>query len=945
MVAGAGLYPVDPGRDCGSLPPPSAVRFSPTGSVNYPQGLSQGRSLKTGLVTAVIVAQTAPKGKSESDLSFLFRRLRQGRKNAPLPGDTSLRSATISARMRSFRALTLLAPAALALAAALPVAAQEASPEAIRFFEQQVRPILHAKCALCHNEQTKMNELSLASRESLLIGGMRGPAATPGNADGSLLVQAIRQSGDLKMPPTGKLSQPEIDALTKWVEMGLPWPEGTVSQAPKAGPGHWSFRPVEKPNVPSVEQSSWVRNPIDNFIVARLEKEGLKPSEGSDRVTLIRRVSLDLVGLLPSLKEVDDFVNDTRPDAYEQLVERLLASPHHGERWGRHWLDIARYADTNGYNLDGDREIWMYRDWVIDALNADMPFDQFTIEQLAGDLLPNPSEQQIVATGFHRNTLLNLEGGIDFEQYRVEAVVDRVDTTGAAFLGLTIGCARCHSHKYDPISHKEFYGMYAFFNNIDELSGAFNDADGRKRAHDPILEFGKPEEFTRRDTVRHQIEILEKEREEYGKSIEGKQAEWEASLSAEQISKMGPRVQEVLAVPIADRNEEQQRAAMGAFQGADAGWSARSAGIAALRKAEPKLQSTLVMRELPEPREAYIHEGGDFLRKGATVEPGTLSVLPPLEAKGRPTRLDFARWLVDAKNPLTPRVTVNRMWQRYFGRGIVRTENDFGSQGAPPTHPELLDWLASEFVAGGWSSKAMHRLIVNSATYRQSSMLRPELIEIDPDNQLLARQSRLRLEAEIIRDAALSASGLLSPELGGPSVYPPQPEGAGRVTQIDRKWKADTGPNRFRRGIYTYFWRSAPHPGLMVFDGPDSMMACTRRNRSNTPLQALTLLNDQAHIEFAQALAQRVLDEAPASREQQLDHAFRLSLGRLPKAVEREQLTAFLAAQLDQFQTHPEEAAAALPMPPAEGADRPLLAAWTSTSRVLLNLDEFITRE
>jgi hypothetical protein len=842
--------------------------------------------------------------------------------------------------MRVFSALALLA-----LAVTLPVAAQDASPEAIRFFEQNVRPILHSQCGLCHNDQTKMSELSLAARETVLKGGTRGPAATPGNADGSLLVEAIRQSGDLKMPPTGKLSQPEIDALTKWVQMGLPWPKNTVSEAPKAGAGHWAFRAVAKPEVQQVQQSSWVENPIDSFVLARLEKEDLKPSEEADRVTLIRRVSLDLIGLLPSPEEVDDFVNDTRPDAYEQLVDRLLASQHYGERWGRHWLDIARYADTNGYNIDGDREIWMYRDWVINALNADMPFDQFTIEQIAGDLLPNPTKQQIVATGFHRNTLLNLEGGIDFEQYRVEAVVDRVSTTGAAFLGLTIGCARCHSHKFDPISQKEFYSIYAFFNNIDELSGEFKNKEGRERAHEPILEFGEPEDFTRRDAVRDQIEILEKELEEYGKSIEGKQAEWEASLSKEQVSELGQRIQEVLVVPTGDRNEEQQRAALNAFKGADPGWSARSKGIAALKKAEPKLKSTLVMRELPEPREAYIHEGGDFLRKGAAVEPGTLSVLPPLEAKGRPTRLDFARWLVDDKNPLTPRVTVNRLWQRYFGRGIVRTEEDFGSQGAPPTHPELLDWLASEFVSSGWSLKAMHRLIANSATYRQSSMLRPELIEIDPDNQLLARQSRLRLEAEIIRDAALSASGLLSRDVGGPSVYPPQPAGAGRVTQIDRKWKADTGGNRFRRGIYTYFWRSAPHPGLIVFDGPDSMMTCTRRNRSNTPLQALTLLNDQAHVEFAQALAQRVLEEAPTSREERLDHAFQLSLGRLPKATERQQLTAFLATQLDEFQTNPEEAAATLPMEAEDDIDPSLLAAWTSTSRVLLNLDEFITRE
>ena len=833
----------------------------------------------------------------------------------------------------------------LSLFFCVSLVAQDTSPEAIQFFEQRVRPILHTKCALCHNDKTRMSELSLNGRDAVLKGGTRGPAALPNDPDGSLLVRAVRHAGDLKMPPTGKLEQPQIDALVRWVEMGLPWPETNLSEAPKAGAGHWSFQSIERPEVPEVSESERVRNPIDNFVLTRLEKEGLAPSPEADRATLMRRVSLDLVGLTPSPKEIDDFVNDSDPEAYENLVDRLLTSPHYGERWGRHWLDLARYADTNGYNIDGERQIWMYRDWVINALNKDMPFDRFTVEQIAGDLLPNPTKDQLVATGFHRNTLLNLEGGIDFEQYRVEAVVDRVATTGAGFLGLTIGCARCHSHKYDPISQKEFYRIYAFFNNIDELSGEFKNAEGRARAHEPILEFGEPDEFTRRDAAKLQITLLEEELKEYEKSIEDRQPAWEASLSQEQIGGMGLRVQEVLAVPMDERNDEQSRAAVNAFRKAEPGWAARSKGLAALRKALPELQSTLVMRELPEPREAYVHIGGDFLRKGETVEPGVLGVLPPLESEGRPTRLDFARWLVSTDNPLTPRVTVNRMWQRYFGRGIVRTENDFGSQGEAPTHPKLLDWLASEFMASGWSMKAMHRLIVTSATYRQSSLLRPELIELDPDNQLLARQSRLRLEAEIIRDAALSASGLLTPTIGGPSVYPPQPAGAGRVTQIDRKWKADTGENRFRRGLYTYFWRSAPHPGLIVFDGPDSMMTCTRRNRSNTPLQALTLLNDEAHVEFAQALARRVLDEAPEQRDERLNHAFRLSLGRAPKPSEREQLSSFLASQLDDFRTDPAEAEAVLPMEVEEGTDLPLLAAWASTSRVLLNLDEFITRE
>jgi len=354
----------------------------------------------------------------------------------------------------------------------------------------------------------------------------------------------------------------------------------------------------------------------------------------------------------------------------------------------------------------------------------------------------------------------------------------------------------------------------------------------------------------------------------------------------------------------------------------------------------------MVMRELDKPRQAFVQLGGDFLRKGVDVQPTVPAVLPNLDVKGGyPTRLDLARWLVSPRNPLTPRVTVNRIWQRYFGKGIVATENDFGSQGAPPTHPELLDWLAAKFIDSGWSLKSMHRLIVNSATYRQASRFRPELLEIDPNNQLLARQNRIRLEGEIVRDAALTASGMLTEMIGGPSVFPPQPAGAGRVTQINRKWEANTDENRYRRGMYTYFWRSAPHPGLMVFDGPDSTTVCTRRSRSNTPLQALTLLNDEAHIEFAQGFARRVLAEAPADNASRIERAFELSLGRAPSAQERDQFGHFLARQLDDFQSNQEQAAEVSDAGGVPKGERPLLAAWMAASRVLLNLDEFITRE
>ncbi|MEW5975465.1 MAG: PSD1 and planctomycete cytochrome C domain-containing protein [Acidobacteriota bacterium] len=817
-----------------------------------------------------------------------------------------------------------------------PAAAQDPAPQ--DFFERQVLPILQQRCIGCHSEAAPTSGLSLESREALLAGGNRGPAVVPGDPEVSHLIRALSYTADLKMPPTGKLPDSETAILTSWVKMGLPWSGASPSSGkPKPrGSTHWAFQPIQRPPEPPVKNLSWVRNPIDRFVLARLEQKELAPSPEADRVTLIRRLSLDLTGLLPSLNEVDDFVKDARPDAYERLVDRILASPHYGERWGRHWLDLARYADSNGYNIDGAREMWMYRDWVIAALNSDLPFDQFIIEQVAGDLLPQPTRDQLVATGFHRNTLLNLEGGIDFEQYRADAVADRVDTTGAVFLGLTLGCARCHDHKYDPVSQREYYRLYAFFNSIDEMSSEKGEA-GRATAHEPILEVGQPGDFRRREVIRAQIRALEKEAAE-------RELEWESRLTPEEIQKLPADVQEVFKVPRAERNVFQNEALREAFHKYAPEYQDRRAGIEALRELEPKIPSTLIMRELPTPRESYVHLGGDFLRRGVTVTPGVPAVLPPLPAQEGANRLDLAKWLVNPSHPLTPRVTVNRVWQRYFGKGLVETDNDFGTQGSPPTHPELLDWLASEFTRT-WSLKGLHRLIVTSATYRQSSQHRPDIEKVDPENRLLARQNRLRLEAEVIRDVALSASRLLTPRIGGPSVFPPQPAGASKLGQIQREWVTNEGADRYRRGLYTFFWRSSPHPGLMVFDAPDSTTTCTRRNRSNTPLQSLTLLNDEAFFEAAQGLAVRVAQEAPPSAAQRVRWAFRLCLSRTPQALEQKQLEGFFAAQLADFRRHPEESQKVLKPNSVKDVDAAELAALTSVSRVLLNLDEFITRE
>ena len=837
-----------------------------------------------------------------------------------------------------------LVPVLVLWVAAAHLVYAQSSPDEARFFEEKIRPLLAKHCLGCHNNEARMSGLSLESREAALLGGGRGSAVIPGEPGQSVLIQAVRRGGDLKMPPAGPLESHEVAVLTQWVRAGAPWGVKPSEEAKRAGPSHWAFQPAKQTAPPLVNDEGWVRNPIDRFILARLEASRIRPSPEAKRRTLIRRVSLDLIGLPPTPPEIAEFLADTQAGAYDRLVNRLLDSPHYGERWGRHWLDIARYADSNGYSTDGTRPMWRYRDWVINALNDDMPFDRFVTEQLAGDLLPNPTQDQLVATGFHRNTLINEEGGVDFEQYRVEAVVDRVNTTGEAFLGLTVGCARCHDHKFDPISQKDFYRLYAFFNNIDELAGEVPLEQKNDRKLDPIIEFGEPEDFTRRKAIRHQRSILEKELKAYETQLEKNLTNWEQGLPKEERAEIAPQIQESLKISPEQRDLYQKRVLDLFFFSQDPAWQARREGVRALQEAEPKLDSALIMRELSEPRTAFIHVSGDFTRRGETVHPGTPAVLPGLPHSKNLNRLDLARWLVSPDNPLTARVTVNRMWQRYFGLGLVETEADFGSQGTPPSHSQLLDWLAAEFVRRDWSMKAMHRLIVTSATYRQASEARPELSEVDPDNRLLARQNRLRLEAEIIRDAALTASGLLASNLGGPSVFPPKPEGSGQFTQVNRKWKADEGPNRYRRGLYTFFRRSAAYPGLTMFDAPNAQSSETRRNRSNTPLQALTLLNDQTQSEFSRALAQVTLIHGGKTRSERIRYAFERCLARVPEPEEETRLQTFLSHMLDDFQSRPDQAREVIGQS-ARSKEAPLLAAWTAASRVLLNLDEFIMRQ
>jgi mono/diheme cytochrome c family protein len=818
-------------------------------------------------------------------------------------------------------------------------------------YAADIKPILVKHCISCHGAEKQKSGLRLDSLEFARHGGDSGPAIEPGKSDESLLIQAVTGAeGIAAMPPKGqsRLTDNEIAFLKAWIDQGAKAPiEGSVKVAIK-GADHWAFKPVVRPPVPEVVNQTWVRNPIDAFVLARLEKQSLHPSPEADRVTLIRRLSFDLLGLPPSMADIDAFVADADPDACDRLVDKLLSSPHYGERWGRHWLDLARYADSNGFTRDFARSIWKYRDWVVENVNRDLPFDQFTIEQFAGDMLPSATSEQRIATGFHRNTTINEEGGTDPEQFRVESVVDRVNTTGVVFLGLTVGCAQCHEHKYDPISQREYYQLFAFLNNADEPKFDVPTAEQ--------IAAGLPQ---KRAELHRQIARLEKQFQSQADEFQKSLTAWEAVLTEEDKKKLPPDVLNTVNLALVMRSDQNKKDLVDYYKKLPVARKEFPVldEIAELRAAEPAFVTTMVMHERATPRETNIHIRGDFLRKGARVEPGIPAVLPQLSTDLKsPNRLDFARWLVDSRNPLTPRVTMNRVWQKYFGRGIVETENDFGTQGTPPTHPELLDWLAAEFISslplsqGGpsgvaWSLKRMHKLIVTSATYRQSSNHRTDLEEIDAGNRLYARQSRLRLDAEIIRDVALAAGGLFNPTLGGPSVFPPQPDGVFEFTQDKKPWNTATGPDRYRRAMYTYLWRSSPYPAMTVFDFPDANVTCTRRNRSNTPLQSLTLANDQQFVEIAQGLALRTLNAALGDDAARLRFAFRACLAREPNPAEGKRLSQLLAQQRAEFAAHLKEAERLTPPLVPVKANVQEFASWTAVARVLLNLDEFITRE
>jgi mono/diheme cytochrome c family protein len=814
-------------------------------------------------------------------------------------------------------------------------------------FARDVEPIFAGRCYECHGEKKSKSSFRLDDKARAFLGGDSGkPFLVPGKSAQSQIIRRVAGlvDADEVMPATGeRLTAQQIGLLEAWIDQGANWPE--TAKKP-----HWAYAKPIRPALPKVQHSRWPRNPIDNFILARLEKEKLKPSAEADRVTLIRRVSLDLTGLPPTLAEVDAFVADKSKDAYEKLVDRLLTSPHFGERWARDWLDLARYADSHGYEKDPSRSMWLYRDWVINAFNRDMPFDQFTVEQIAGDMLPNATMDQKIASGFNRNTMINTEGGVDKEQSRVETIVDRVNTTATVWLGSTLACAQCHTHKYDPFTQREYYQFFAFFNNADE----------------PELAVPSAAQTAREKQLSGDVARLETEFKKVTPELTAAEIVWEKKetndLARAAVAVAGTNkpsaapdiptnIVKILKVASTERTAPQRDEIFDYFRTQAPELKTVRDQLAESRKAQETLKSeiptTLVMQERAEPRETHVLTRGSFLSPAERVFPGVPASLPPLP-KGQPAnRVTLAHWLVSPENPLTARVTVNRFWEQVFGRGLVETVEDFGTQGERPTHPELLDWLGTEFIRQNWEMKAMLRLIVTSSTYRQSSRSTPELIERDPSNRLYARGPRFRVSAEAVRDIALEASGLLSAKIGGPSVFPYQPDGVWTQLYSSDQWVTSKGEDKYRRGIYTFWRRTSTYPAFMSFDAPSRELICPRRQRSNTPLQALTTLNDPSFVEAAQALARRVMKESKGDAKADAAYAFRLCVSRMPQSKETKRLVALYEQELAQYQQDPaaaEKMATGDLGKPPKGVSVEKLAAWTVVANVVLNLDETITK-
>jgi hypothetical protein len=825
-------------------------------------------------------------------------------------------------------------------------------------FNRVIRPILSENCYKCHgpDDGARKSNLRFDQRQQALRPAKSGKVAiVPGAPEQSEMISRV-SAGDpeKRMPPvsTGKrLTAAQIAELRLWIKQG-------AAYAP-----HWAYVKPVPPVLPDVQNRTWPQNSIDRFILARLEHEGLAPSPAADRFTLIRRVSLDLTGLPPTPEEADAFAKDTDPKAYEKLVDRLLHKESFGEHWARMWLDLARYADSAGYADDPPRNIWAYRDYVIRSFNQNKPFDRFTIEQIAGDLLPDPGDEERVATAFHRNTMTNNEGGTDDEEFRNAAVVDRVNTTMAVWMGTSMACAQCHHHKYDPFSQQEYFRLFAILNNTADADRAdeapvkrLYTADQKSELMRAQAESWDLDQLFEHSTPQSMTEEAQWEREfpwelTWQNALKRFSRPLTPAEESAQYTFPPPNILELLASP-AERNDTQQAILIKWYRSYVAPeLQHKQERYAQLQReiADINPNTVPVMAELEDNKHRVTHVQlrGNFLALGEEVTEGVPAIFDPLPTNVTPARLALARWLVDENNPLTARVIVNRFWEQIFGVGIVRTSEDFGSQGELPTHPELLDWVATEFVASGWDVKALLKLMVTSATYCQSSRVTPELLERDPDNLLLARGPRVRIPAEEVRDQALWVSGLLSHKMYGPPVRPPQPSlGLTAAFGGSLDWKTSEGEDRYRRALYIEWRRTNPYASLATFDAPNREVCALRRPRSNTPLQALVTLNDPVYVEAAQALGRRMA-LAPGDLAAKATVGFRLCLTRPPREPELRRLLEFYGVAHDQYVQQPDKARqlACEPLGPLpEGSNTVELAAWSAVGNVLLNLDEVLMR-
>jgi cytochrome c553 len=776
-------------------------------------------------------------------------------------------------------------------------------------FAREIQPLLQ-RCVGCHGEKQHIAGLRLDDRDSAKRVLQSG-----------LLIQKVRTT----MPPVGaKLTEEQIAVLSRWIEQGASWPASATAAK------HWAWEPVK--------HADFAAGDIDSFILARLKKENVAPSPEADRVTLLRRIALDITGLPPTPQETADFLADTRPDAYARQVDRLLASPHYGEKWARYWLDLSHYADSDGFEKDLVRPwSWRYRDWVINAYNADMPYDRFVTLQIAGDEVPGATAEDRIATGFFRNTLTNRESGVDRREARFDQLIDRVGTTGTVFLGITLRCSQCHDHKYDPIKQRDFYKMLAYFNASDEI-----DIEAPRPGEMGSFLRARPEYEAKRSDLLAQYKVPELQKQWEQDMVRamddpGKILEWDFQVT-EMRSGFDHADRILHTVPEKRSAQDAKRLTVrfvhtpGPRIGEDKDLSAKLKEardkLDELDKAFPALSMAYVMEDRSDFGPAHIALRGDYKNPGDEVQPGVPGYLPGSD-RPAPKRLDLARWILAPENPLTARVAVNRIWQELFGRGIVGTSDDFGTQGDKPSHPELLDWLASEYRNHGWSNKSLIREIVLSRSYRQSSNARPDLEKKDPENVLVARQARIRMPAELIRDEALEASGLLDTDVGGPSIKPFQPAGVAELGYgALKKWNESPGREKYRRGVYIHYQRTTPYPFLANFDAPDSTLACTRRRLSDTALQSLDLLNDPAFFEAAQALANRIETEAAGDFKSRLGWAYQLTLDRKPTEKETARLASYFDTQSSIREKDPSS-----------------IEPWVGVSRILLNLDEFITRE